>query len=87
MGLRRRAGHRQGLLRPARRGSLVRQLLHRSLAADTAPLRPTLAQSPILNEAQAELRALAEELKEIDPPAFEGYLGFIWAEFLERWLW
>lgn len=53
-----------------------------------------VAQSPILSdpdehedEAQAELRAIAEELKEIDPPAFEGYLGFIWAEFLERWLW
>ncbi|MGH3247050.1 MAG: SUKH-4 family immunity protein [Trebonia sp.] len=51
-------------------------------------------QSPILNdpdehedEALAELRDLAEELKEIDPPAFEGYYGFIWAEFLERWLW
>ncbi len=53
-----------------------------------------VSQSPILadpdeheDEALAELRTLAEELKTIDPPAFEGYLGFIWAEFLERWLW
>jgi hypothetical protein len=53
-----------------------------------------VSQSPILSdpddhedEALAELRELAEELKEIDPPAFEGYLGFIWPEFLERWLW
>ncbi|MFE1836769.1 hypothetical protein [Streptomyces sviceus] len=23
----------------------------------------------------------------IDPPAFDGYDGFIWAEFLDRWLW
>ncbi|WP_251069294.1 hypothetical protein [Streptomyces sp. ISL-96] len=53
-----------------------------------------MSQSPILNdpdeqedEALAELRGLAAELKAIDPPAFEGYLGFIWAEFLERWLW
>lgn len=35
----------------------------------------------------AELRELAAELKEIDPAAFEGYRGFIWAEFLDRWLW
>ncbi|MFF8322967.1 SUKH-4 family immunity protein [Streptomyces bobili] len=53
-----------------------------------------VSQSPILNdpdehedEALAELRELAEELKGIDPPAFEGYVGCIWAEFLERWLW
>ncbi|MEU0950142.1 SUKH-4 family immunity protein [Streptomyces canus] len=53
-----------------------------------------VSKSPILNdpdehedEALAELRELAEELKEIDPPAFEGYVGFIWAEFLDRWLW
>ncbi len=30
---------------------------------------------------------LAGELKKIDPPAFDGYNGFIWAEFLDRWLW
>ncbi|WP_225638564.1 SUKH-4 family immunity protein [Streptomyces solaniscabiei] len=38
-------------------------------------------------EALAELRMLADELKKIDPAAFDGYIGFIWAEFLERWLW
>ena len=53
-----------------------------------------VSRSPILSdpddhedEALDELHALAEELKQIDPPAFEGYLGYIWAEFLERWLW
>ncbi len=53
-----------------------------------------VSQSPILHDpgqdedqALAELRKLAEELKEIDPPAFAGYHGFIWPEFLERWLW
>ncbi|MFD7199203.1 SUKH-4 family immunity protein [Streptomyces sp. NPDC059893] len=35
----------------------------------------------------AELQELTAELKEIDPAAFEGYRGFIWAEFLARWLW
>lgn len=29
---------------------------------------------------------LADELKKIDPQAFDGYHGFIWAEFLDRWL-
>lgn len=38
-------------------------------------------------EALAELRELAEVLKKIDPPAFDGYHGYMWAEFLERWLW
>ncbi|MET9515931.1 SUKH-4 family immunity protein [Streptomyces sp. NPDC002994] len=53
-----------------------------------------VSQSAILNdpdeqedEALAELSELAAELKDIDPPAFEGYQGFIWAEFLARWLW
>jgi hypothetical protein len=53
-----------------------------------------VSESPILNdpaehedEAMAQLRELADELKEIDPPAFEGCIGFIWAEFLERRLW
>lgn len=53
-----------------------------------------VSQSPILNdpdehedEALAELSELADELKAIDPPAFEGYIDFIWAEFLDRWLW
>jgi hypothetical protein len=53
-----------------------------------------VSQSPILSdpdehedEALAELRELAKELKKIDPPAFEDYPGFIWPEFLERWLW
>ncbi|MGP4103554.1 SUKH-4 family immunity protein [Nonomuraea sp. KM90] len=53
-----------------------------------------VSQSPILNdaddhedEALAELAELAQKLKEMDPPAFEGYRGFIWAEFLDRWLW
>ncbi|MGX6738995.1 SUKH-4 family immunity protein [Streptomyces peucetius] len=35
----------------------------------------------------AELEELAAELKEFDPPAFAGYEGFIWPEFLARWLW
>ncbi|MGW1621997.1 SUKH-4 family immunity protein [Streptomyces sp. NPDC002172] len=39
------------------------------------------------DEALAELSMLADELKKIDPPAFDGYHGFIWAEFLDRWLW
>ncbi|MEQ8144035.1 SUKH-4 family immunity protein [Streptomyces sp. OP7] len=39
------------------------------------------------DEALAELGMLADELKKIDPPAFDGYTGFIWAEFLDRWLW
>lgn len=39
------------------------------------------------DEALAELRGLAEELKAIDRQAFEGYLGFMWADFLDRWLW
>ncbi|WP_406193227.1 hypothetical protein OH807_02375 [Kitasatospora sp. NBC_01560] len=39
------------------------------------------------DEARAELSLLAEELKKIDPPAFDGCTGFIWAEFLDRWLW
>ncbi|MFD4771748.1 SUKH-4 family immunity protein [Streptomyces niveus] len=34
----------------------------------------------------AELNRLAEELKEIDPPAFKGYEGFLWPELLDRWL-
>jgi hypothetical protein len=39
------------------------------------------------DEALAELSMLADELKKIDPPAFDGYGGYIWAEFLDRWLW
>ncbi|MFL5993099.1 MAG: SUKH-4 family immunity protein [Streptomyces sp.] len=39
------------------------------------------------DEALAELSLLADELRKIDPPAFDGYIGFIWAEFLDRWLW
>ncbi|MEV6654839.1 SUKH-4 family immunity protein [Streptomyces sp. NPDC051219] len=35
----------------------------------------------------AELEELAAELKECDPPSFAGYTGFIWPEFLARWLW
>ncbi|MET9395997.1 SUKH-4 family immunity protein [Kitasatospora sp. NPDC002965] len=38
-------------------------------------------------EALAELGLLADELKKIDPHAFDGYIGYIWAEFLARWLW
>ncbi|MEU5324473.1 SUKH-4 family immunity protein [Streptomyces sp. NPDC021056] len=34
----------------------------------------------------AELHRLAEELKEIDPPAFDGYEGFLWPGLLDRWL-
>lgn len=36
--------------------------------------------------ALAELNQLAEELKEIDPPAFNGYEGFLWPGLLDRWL-
>lgn len=39
------------------------------------------------DEALTELSMLADELKKIDPPAFDGCNGFIWAEFLGRWLW
>ncbi|MGW2930789.1 SUKH-4 family immunity protein [Streptomyces sp. NPDC001156] len=35
----------------------------------------------------AELDELAAELKECDPPAFEGYQGYIWPEFLACWFW
>ncbi|MDK0524360.1 SUKH-4 family immunity protein [Streptomyces sp. ML-6] len=34
----------------------------------------------------AELNRLAEELKEIDPVAFNGYEGFLWPGLLDRWL-
>ncbi|SCE57466.1 SUKH-4 immunity protein [Streptomyces sp. OspMP-M43] len=34
----------------------------------------------------AELNRLAEELKEIDPAAFDGYEGFLWPGLLDRWL-
>lgn len=34
----------------------------------------------------AELNRLAEELKEIDPAAFNGYEGFLWPAHLDRWL-
>jgi hypothetical protein len=36
--------------------------------------------------ALAELNRLAEELKEIDPVAFDGYEGFLWPALLDRWL-
>ncbi|MET8326321.1 SUKH-4 family immunity protein [Streptomyces sp. NPDC005181] len=36
--------------------------------------------------ALAELAGLAERLKDIDPASFEGYIGFIWPEHLDRWL-
>ncbi|WP_406504072.1 SUKH-4 family immunity protein [Streptomyces sp. NBC_01602] len=34
----------------------------------------------------AELNRLAEELKEVDPAAFDGYEGFLWPGLLDRWL-
>ncbi|MGW5569297.1 SUKH-4 family immunity protein [Streptomyces tendae] len=34
----------------------------------------------------AELNRLAEELKEIDPAAFNGYERFLWPAHLDRWL-
>ncbi|MFL9659735.1 SUKH-4 family immunity protein [Streptomyces sp. PB17] len=34
----------------------------------------------------AELNRLAEELKEIDPAAFNGYEGLLWPAHLDRWL-
>ncbi|MER5893352.1 SUKH-4 family immunity protein [Streptomyces sp. NPDC001876] len=33
-----------------------------------------------------ELNRLAEELKKIDPAAFNGYEGFLWPGLLDRWL-
>ncbi|MFB6827871.1 SUKH-4 family immunity protein [Streptomyces hydrogenans] len=36
--------------------------------------------------ALAELNRLAEDLKEIDPAAFNGYEGFLWPAHLDRWL-
>jgi hypothetical protein len=45
-----------------------------------------VSQSEILSDpddheeqALAELSLLTDEFKKIDPPAFDGYLGFIWA--------
>ncbi|EGE44773.1 SUKH-4 family immunity protein [Streptomyces griseus] len=38
------------------------------------------------DRAFAELNRLAEELKEIDPAAFDGYEGFLWPGLLDRWL-
>ena len=53
-----------------------------------------LSQSEVLDdpedrddEAVAELDQIAHRLKEVDPPAFGGYNGALWAEFLDRWLW
>ncbi|MER6320062.1 SUKH-4 family immunity protein [Streptomyces sp. NPDC001581] len=37
-------------------------------------------------QALAELSGLAEELREIDPAAFEGYEGYLWPGLLDRWL-
>jgi hypothetical protein len=37
-------------------------------------------------EVRIELQRLADEIKTCDPPAFDGYLGFIWPEYLDRWL-
>ncbi|MEV6398485.1 SUKH-4 family immunity protein [Streptomyces sp. NPDC051907] len=34
----------------------------------------------------AELNRLAKKLEEIDPAAFNGYEGFLWPGFLDRWL-
>ncbi|MFJ6662229.1 SUKH-4 family immunity protein [Streptomyces sp. NPDC091377] len=34
----------------------------------------------------AELNRLAEDLKVIDPAAFNGYEGFLWPAHLDRWL-
>ncbi|WP_030613425.1 SUKH-4 family immunity protein [Streptomyces sclerotialus] len=53
-----------------------------------------VSRSAVLNDphgdesaAVAELGRLAVQLKAIDPPAFDGVVGYIWVEFLERWLW
>ncbi|MBK3571118.1 SUKH-4 family immunity protein [Streptomyces sp. MBT62] len=53
-----------------------------------------LSQSQVLEDpfededaALNELKALADDLKEIDPAAFEGYEAFTWPAFLDRWLW
>ena len=66
--------------------SWVQCLHHYGLRVDTCDL---LLNSDCHEEEAvlAELRELAAELEEFDPAAFEGYLGFIWAEFLTRWLW
>ncbi|WP_327262275.1 SUKH-4 family immunity protein [Streptomyces sp. NBC_01232] len=37
-------------------------------------------------QAFAELDRLAEELKEIDPAAFDGYADLLWPQLLDRWL-
>jgi hypothetical protein len=39
------------------------------------------------DEALEELRVLADDLRAIDPPAFDGYEEFTWPPFLDRWLW
>ncbi|MGD1221707.1 SUKH-4 family immunity protein [Streptomyces krungchingensis] len=64
----------------------VQSLHHYGLRVDTCDL--------LLNAGDheedavlAELEELAAELEECDPPAFAGYQGYIWAEFLGRWLW
>ncbi|MFD9223519.1 SUKH-4 family immunity protein [Streptomyces sp. NPDC060064] len=36
--------------------------------------------------ALAELARIGQELKRIDPAAFDGYTGFVWPELLDRWL-
>ncbi|WP_262985449.1 hypothetical protein [Streptomyces antnestii] len=42
-----------------------------------------MSRSEILNDPDEH----EDEPKRIDPPAFDGYIGFIWTEFLDRWLW
>ncbi|MGW1885214.1 SUKH-4 family immunity protein [Streptomyces sp. NPDC001970] len=64
----------------------VQCLHHYGLRVDTCDL----LLDPDWHEEEAvlaELNKLAAELEEFDPAAFEGYRGFIWAEFLSRWLW
>ncbi|MFI1176808.1 SUKH-4 family immunity protein [Streptomyces melanogenes] len=64
----------------------LQSLHHYGLRVDTCDLLLN-ADSHDEDVVLAELQELTEELKEIDPAAFEGYRGFIWAEFLDRWLW
>ncbi|MEU8711307.1 SUKH-4 family immunity protein [Streptomyces sp. NPDC048663] len=64
----------------------VQSLHHYGLRVDTCDL----LLNPDDHEEDAvlaELEELAAELEELDPPAFAGYRGYIWAEFLSRWLW
>jgi hypothetical protein len=58
------------------------------LPAANQPSSTSLDNSSKEEEERAfgELNRLAEELKQIDPAAFNGYEGFLWPGVLDRWL-